>query len=269
MSLVEKMKENYILLDRTESTKQEVIAAIASAAAAGRELSAYREKDIAKALEDREKLGTTGFGGGIAIPHCSLEKAEDFVVGLYVHPEGVDFNAIDGKPVHLMFFIVGPSQERNTHILLLSAVSKILQQKESKTALKQARTPAGVYTAIGRYSKETEESKSEEKSLFHVIVQREDFFEDILQIFSSVPDSSVSVIETSNAGKYLNRLPLFSALWTAENSSFNSIIIAVVAKSKCNDVIRRIHMISDDIGSKPGVLITVHELTYAGGSIEL
>jgi hypothetical protein len=168
-----------------------------------------------------------------------------------------------------MFFIIGPAKERNTHILLLSSVSKILQQEASRNDLLQAHTPAGVLTVIGKHSRETEETKSEEKSMFHVIVQREDLFEDILQVFSSVPDSSVSVIETYNAGKYLNRLPLFSALWTADSGSFNSIIIAVVAKSKCNDVIRRIRLISDDIGSKPGVLITVHELTYAGGSIEL
>ena len=269
MSLVEKIKENYILLDRTEPTKKEVLAAIAAAAAGSKELSAYTEKEIRKTLEDREKLGTTGFGGGIAIPHCSLEKAEEFVVGVYVHPEGVDFDALDGKPVRVMFFIIGPAKQRNTHILLLSAVSKILQQEASRDDLLHAKTPAGVLTVISRFNRETEETKSEEKSMFHVIVQREDLFEEILQVFSSVPESSVSVIETYNAGKYLNRLPLFSALWTSETGSFNSIIIAVVAKSTCNDVIRRIRLISDDIGSKPGVLITVHELTYAGGSIEL
>ena len=268
MSLVEHIKEEHILLNRSETTKADTLAAIASAAAGSKELSAYKEKEIRKALEEREKLGSTGFGDGIAIPHCSLEKATGFVVGLYINPKGVDFAAIDGKPVQVMFFIIGPAHDRNTHILLLSAVSKILQQEESRNDLLQVQTPAGVYTVIGRYSRETEETAGEEKSMFHIIVQREDLFEDILQIFSSVPESSVSVVETSNAGKYLHRLPLFSALWTSEKSSFNRIIVAVIAKSKCNDVIRRIHMLSDDIGSEPGILITVNELTYAGGSIE-
>lgn len=268
MSVLDRIQDNHILLDREEKTKEEALSAIAAAVSDSKELEAYSAKEIQKALIDREKLGSTGFGGGIAIPHCSLEKADNFVVGLYVNPEGVDFNSLDGKPVYLMFFIIGPRGDRNTHILLLSAVSKILQQEESKSDLLQAQTPAGARTVIGRFSSETEETGSEEKSLFHVIIQREEYFDEILQIFSAVPDSSVSVIETYNAGKYLNRLPLFSALWTSEKSSFNRLIIAAVVKSKCNDIIRRIHMIADDISSVPGVLITVQELSYAGGSIE-
>lgn len=262
------LKDKYILLDRRASSKNEALAEIAAAAADSSELSEYSEKEVRKALEDREKIGSTGFGYGIAIPHCSLEKAKGFVVGTYIQPKGVDFDAVDGKPVRIMFFIIGPSEERNTHILLLSTISKILQQEQSREDLLRAQTPTDIHSVVRRFSKDTEEPAGEEKSLFHVIVQREDLFDDILQIFSAVAGSSVSVIETYNAGKYLNRLPLFSALWTTERSSFNRIIMAVTVKNKCNDIIRRIHMLSDDIGSEPGVLITVHDLAYTGGSIE-
>jgi len=268
MSLAGSFKEQCIILNGKASSKEEVLAEIAECAAKEKDLSAYKQDEIRNALEDREQIGTTGFGDGIAIPHCSLEKAEGFVVGLYTSEGGVDFDAIDGKPVHLFFFIIGRAAERNRHILLLSTVSKILQQEQSREDLMTAHTAAGVRTVIERFSKDTEAPINRDKSLFHVVVQREDFFNDILQLFSSVAESSVTVIETNNAGKYLNRLPLFSALWTSERSAFNRLIIAAVDKSKCNDIIRRIHLISDEINREPGILITVHDLAYTGGSID-
>ncbi len=269
MNLETSLRDNYILLNGKANSKQEVLAEIAAAVKDSDTLTDYPEKKILKALEEREKIGSTGFGDGIAIPHCSLDKAKGFVVGLYVHRKGVDFDALDSKPVKLLFFIIGPKDDRNTHILLLSSVSKILQHEQARQNLLKAGTPGDVRSVVSRFTQETEKPVSVEKSLFHVVVQREDFFDDVLQIFSSIAETSLSVIETYNAGKYLNRLPLFSSLWTNERNLFNRLIIAVVAKNMCNDIIRRIHMISDDIGTKPGILITVHDLAYAGGTIEL
>jgi PTS system nitrogen regulatory IIA component len=59
-------------------------------------------------LQQRERIGTTGFGGGIAIPHCSLDDIEEFVVGLLIVSDGVDFESLDGKKTTTFFFIIGP-----------------------------------------------------------------------------------------------------------------------------------------------------------------
>jgi hypothetical protein len=93
-------------------------------------------------------------------------------------------------------------------------------------------------------------------------------FEDILQVFSAAVKGSITVVETNNAGYYLHRLPLFSAYWSDVTQTFNRLIIAVVDRDFTNDVIRRIHMVANNIEKETGVLITVQDLVYTSGSIE-
>ncbi|KPK68000.1 hypothetical protein AMJ82_09315, partial [candidate division TA06 bacterium SM23_40] len=65
-------------------------------------------QEIVHALKEREELGSTGFGGGLAIPHCKLKGITDFVLGLAVSPKGVNFEALDNRKVNLFVIIVGP-----------------------------------------------------------------------------------------------------------------------------------------------------------------
>jgi len=69
------------------------------------------EEKIFQGLQQREKIGSTGFGNGIAIPHCRLDAVRDFVVGILTVPNGVDFEAMDGQKVHVIVFIVAPARE--------------------------------------------------------------------------------------------------------------------------------------------------------------
>jgi hypothetical protein len=87
-------------------------------------------------------------------------------------------------------------------------------------------------------------STGEGQSLFHVFVQREDFFNEILQGFTAAVQGSLLVLDASNAGSYLYSLPLFSALWSEGRTTFNKIIVAVVNKGLSNDVLRRIHFLT-------------------------
>ena len=72
-------------------------------------------ESIFKGLKEREKLSSTGVGKGLAIPHCAFDELKEFFVGLIVVNE-MDFDAIDNKPVNLVFFSVGPKSEQNQHI---------------------------------------------------------------------------------------------------------------------------------------------------------
>ena len=63
------------------------------------------DEEILNGLQDRESLGSTGFGKGIAIPHCRLKSVSDFVVGIMTVPAGVDFEALDGEAVNFIIFI--------------------------------------------------------------------------------------------------------------------------------------------------------------------
>jgi mannitol/fructose-specific phosphotransferase system IIA component (Ntr-type) len=75
-------------------------------------------------LWEREQLGTTAVGGGIAIPHCKIERLSSGVVAIGRVPEGVDFGAADGEPVRLFFLVVSPSQSPAEHLQVLAAISR-------------------------------------------------------------------------------------------------------------------------------------------------
>jgi mannitol/fructose-specific phosphotransferase system IIA component (Ntr-type) len=250
-------------------TKHEILRDIAVLARKSPILSAIGEDDIYHALEARENIGSTGFEEGIAIPHCSLESLEDFVVGVLIHTSGIDFHAIDSKKTTIFFFIIGPKGNRNSHIQILSSISKLMKTPEVAKHLRNARDPGtiiGFLEGIFRFKEEIPEKKG--SCIFHVFIQREDLFEDILQVFSAAVKGSITVVETNNAGYYLHRLPLFSAYWSDVTQTFNRLIIAVVDRDFTNDVIRRIHMVANNIEKETGVLITVQDLVYTSGSIE-
>ena len=254
------------------SNKSEVLEEIARLAAKSEALANCGEQEIRDALAAREKIGSTGFGNGIAIPHCTLEKAGVFTVGILLEPKGIDFAALDGKKVSVFFFILGPPGERDQHIQLLSTVSKLLRQKGILSNLRKAGDSAEVQKIIEenpeREASSLQGQTSGPRCLFHVFIQREDMFDEILEVFSASVQGSVAVLENKSAGSYLHRIPLFAAYWTDQPSSYSRIILAVVDKGLCNDIIRRINLVVDNYPHHTQ-RADVDEATYAEHNISV
>ncbi|MBN2442640.1 MAG: PTS sugar transporter subunit IIA [Spirochaetales bacterium] len=269
MSFISLLNPDSIQIGTNAKTKKDILKELASLAKQNKSLEYLSEEDIFNALDEREKTGSTGFENGIAIPHCSFENIDEFAVGILVVPNGIDFNSLDGKKTTILFFIVGPRTQRNKHIKILSAISKVLRYKNIIQSICNFTRKEDLVDYLHKIFKNQEfDHQAKEKSLFQVIVQDNTYFEEILQIFSSVVEGSVTVIDGRNAGFYLHRLPLFSAFWNDSDQTSNKIIIAVLDKALCNDVIRRIHIAAEELENKPGILITVQELSYAFGSLD-
>lgn len=97
--------------------------------------------DIAAALAAREQLGSTGVGAGIAVPHAQLPRLAA-TAGFFAQLERpVDFSSIDGKPVDLLFLLLGPPQARAEHLALLAAGTRRLRDRTVADALRAATTP--------------------------------------------------------------------------------------------------------------------------------
>ena len=273
MNLGDVFQTELIQIGCAAPDKQGVLQEIARLARRSDALDAVPEKALVEALAAREKIGSTGFGNGIAIPHCALDQVDTLVVGLLIVPEGIDFKALDGEKTYLVFFIIGPRAERNRHIQLLSGISKMLTSSLLVGRLQEASGPDQALELLREITGPQEagppETAGRGSCLFHVFIQREELFEDILQVFSSLVQGSIAVIENKSVGSYLNRLPLFAAYWNESQQGFGRIILAIVDKGLCNDVIRRINLVSDTPELDPGILISVQDLLYSSGSLEL
>jgi PTS system nitrogen regulatory IIA component len=117
------------------------------AAAAGR-LTGLAPKTIAAALNGREKLGSTGFGNGSAIPHGKIEGLEK-VVGYFARLEQpIDFQAVDGAPVDLVFLLLSPPDAGADHLKALATVSRTFRDRQILAKLRGARSKDALFALL-------------------------------------------------------------------------------------------------------------------------
>ncbi|HQQ86804.1 MAG TPA: PTS sugar transporter subunit IIA [Smithellaceae bacterium] len=99
-------------------------------------------------LQQREKLGSTGIGDGVAIPHGKIPVLEDLVVAFGRSKEGISFDAIDGKPVHLFFLLLAPENSAGQHLKALAKISKMLKAVDFRKKLMDAKSSEDLYKII-------------------------------------------------------------------------------------------------------------------------
>jgi len=102
------------------------------------EVAGVSQKDLAKVLMERERLGSTGIGGGIGIPHGKMKNLESLVLGFGLSRKGVDFESLDGLPTHIFFLLVTPENSTGLHLKLLARISRILKNDPFKSRLLEA-----------------------------------------------------------------------------------------------------------------------------------
>lgn len=96
------------------------------------------EEDILRVLLEREALGSTGIGDGVAIPHGKLPMSSEMIVAFGRSNKGVDFQAMDSKPVHLFFLLVTPEDRPGDHLKALARISRILKNSALRECLQTA-----------------------------------------------------------------------------------------------------------------------------------
>ncbi len=268
MKLADVLHKECVAVNAKLSDKAEALRQVAGLAKKSSIFDSLSEQEILVALQARESLGSTGVGKGVAIPHCRLKSAKDFVVGIVTVPSGVDFDALDGEKVRLIVFIIAPEVESNKHLRLLSVISQRLLAPKAMERILAEQTPEGVCENFLRGpDEEISDRQPAAKNLIHVFIQSEDMFRDILQILTGIETSSLVVVGAENAGVYLSKLPLFASFWSDEPSNFGRIIIAVVDKKLTNETLRRIESVAGDLGKGTGVMATVQEVNYVAGSL--
>ena len=112
------------------------------------------KKNILRALIERENLGSTGIGQGIAIPHGKTDKVDGLVAVLGVSRKGVNFEALDGEPVYIFFLLIAPEESAGPHLKALARISRMLKDKYFRELLKKSKDDKEVLKII-----EEEDSK--------------------------------------------------------------------------------------------------------------
>ena len=106
------------------------------------------KKNIVKALSERENLGSTGIGQGIAIPHGKTDRVKELVSVLGISRKGVNFEALDGEPVYILFLLVAPKDTAGPHLKALAQISRMLRDTYFCELIRRCKTPEDVYELI-------------------------------------------------------------------------------------------------------------------------
>ncbi len=142
MALSELLSSKAVVFNLHARCKREAIAALAERAAA---LTGTDAETIRDALMERERLGSTGVGRGVAIPHGKIAGLPTMTGLLAKLDAAIDFEAVDDQPVDLIFVLLAPADASAAHLKALAKVSRLLRDDRVREALRGAETPEALF----------------------------------------------------------------------------------------------------------------------------
>jgi PTS system nitrogen regulatory IIA component len=146
MKILDVLRKETILTDLKSKDKKGVIEELVASIS---QVTGKNSNELVQVLLERERLGSTGIGGGIGIPHGKLANLESLIMGFGLSRKGVDFESMDGRPTHLFFLIITPENSTGLHLKLLARISRILKNDSFKKKLMKSTSSNEVYSIIG------------------------------------------------------------------------------------------------------------------------
>jgi len=146
MMITDFLKEDCILVDLKSKEKKEALAELLELLKKNKHIKDGDE--ILETLMEREKLGSTGIGQGIAVPHAKTDQIEDLVGAVGISDSGLSFDALDGEPVNIIFLILAPSKSIGLHLKALAKIARLLKNRTFRNALRNSQKPSEVLKII-------------------------------------------------------------------------------------------------------------------------
>lgn len=149
IKITDYMSENLISLNLTAKTKDEVLIELSKLIENSSNISS-EGNTIYKALVEREKLGSTGIGKGVAIPHAKTEVADKLTIAFGVSKEKIDFKSMDNEKVNLFFVFASPNKDSQIYLKVLARISRLIREESFREGLLNCKTPKEVIEYIDK-----------------------------------------------------------------------------------------------------------------------
>ncbi|HOV89308.1 MAG TPA: PTS sugar transporter subunit IIA [Syntrophorhabdaceae bacterium] len=146
MKLQEILLESCVIDNIAASTKNDAIYELCGALKKAGLINNVQE--VVDIIIERERLGSTGIGEGIAIPHGKMKGIKNILCAIGKSSKGIDFDAIDKKPVNIIFLLLAPEGSASMHLKMLSRISKILRDHSIRKRLLELKDAHEIYSYI-------------------------------------------------------------------------------------------------------------------------
>ena len=153
MNLTEILKRDFILEELEARNQHEVLDELVGVFAMGG--VRFDPEAMLQVLLERERLGSTGIGDGIAIPHGKLQGLDEILLSFGRSSEGISFDAMDGKPVHLFFLLMAPENSAGLHLKILAKISRMLKDPALRDNLLRAKSKERIWRIIEEQEQKT------------------------------------------------------------------------------------------------------------------
>ncbi|HPI93090.1 MAG TPA: PTS sugar transporter subunit IIA [Deltaproteobacteria bacterium] len=154
MKIADILRPECVLSDIQATTKKDILTELAKPVASEYHLNL---DELVGVLQAREKLGSTGIGEGVAIPHGKINDLKTVVAAMAKSSKGLDFDAIDGKPCTIFFMLVAPSNSASLHLKALARASMLLKDPSLRNKLMETRSSGEMYHLIVDYDSRLDE----------------------------------------------------------------------------------------------------------------
>jgi len=149
MKISDYLSEDLIFFDIKEGrNKSNILKQITDRICRVKKFSPDKKKKIISNILERERLGSTAIGQGIALPHARVNFVKTPIISITSFKNGVDLGALDGDKVFLVFLIVSPQKSEGLHLKILANISRLLRDKFFLAKLKNAKSPEEIKKAI-------------------------------------------------------------------------------------------------------------------------
>lgn len=140
MNLLDIISRKAIVPSLKARTKEDAIEELVDVLIDAKDLPSASRDEVVRAVMKRERLGSTGIGAGLAVPHVKQSPHVPKIMGAFGRvPEGIEFGAIDGEPVHLLFLLLSPQGDPSVHLEALKKLSSLTRQENFCKFLRAAR----------------------------------------------------------------------------------------------------------------------------------
>lgn len=140
------MSEDLISLDMKSKNKEEVLKELSQLISKSPKIKDYKE--VLSALTEREKIGSTGIGKGVAIPHAKTEIAEGLTIAFGISKDKIDFNSLDEEKVNIFFVFASPLKDSQIYLKVLARISRLIREDNFRKKLLTCKNPKEVIEYI-------------------------------------------------------------------------------------------------------------------------
>ncbi len=229
-------------------------------------------KSLFEGMLQREELGSTGMGNGIAIPHCRLPGMKRFALALSVCDKGIPWDSIDGRSVHIICAIAGPENGTEEHLRLLAGAARVLSNSKARYELLNSQTDFAMReTFLYHLSPVTSKhSKKGRKKLLLMVLQEEKVYNDVMELFLEMGLEGAVTINSDMMGPMLSNVPIFAGFMDVLGRSRPEprILLTLIPDETIDNTVTAVEEITGDLDNHRGACIIILDTVSIRGSLE-